>query len=440
MTATEPAQMTGAEAAALIRAKKLSCEELARSCLARIAARDADVKAWLWLDPDYVIRRARELDKLPPKGPLHGLPWGVKDVIDTEDYPTTQNSPLYDGVRVGRDAACVAVVRGNGALILGKTDTVEFASGGRKALTRNPYNPAHTPGGSSSGSGAAVGDFQVPFAFGTQTGGSHIRPASFNGIYGLKPSWGLVSREGARMSSMTLDTVGWYGRSVDDLILVGTAFRIPEDPLPVTVRGLRVGVCRSPVWNVIEPGGRLALETAAQRLEQAGAALFDLELPEPFYRLHDAHTAIVNSEGGASFLPEYVTGYDRLAPDLRAKVENTLQITTERLLGAYAVADQCRPMLDALFGPELDVILTPSAPGEAPVGLHTTGDAVFNRMWTLLHAPNVGIPCCFGPAGLPVGVTLVGKRLADARLLAVAKALAPVIDADPGAGLRRLWS
>ncbi|MGE4046653.1 MAG: amidase [Acetobacteraceae bacterium] len=438
-TATEPAKLTGAEAAALIRSKQLSCEELARSCLARIAARDSAVKAWLWIDPDHVIRRARELDKLPAKGPLHGLPFGVKDVIDTEDYPTTQNSPIYDGVKVGRDAACVGVVRGNGALILGKTDTVEFASGGRKALTRNPYNPAHTPGGSSSGSGAAVGDFQVPFAFGTQTGGSHIRPSSFNGIYGMKPSWGTVSREGVRMASMTLDTVGWYGRSVDDLILVGRAFRIPEDPLTVEVKGLRVGLCRSPVWNVIEEGGRIALETAAKRLTAAGAIVEDLELPEPFSRLHDAHTAIVNSEGGASFLPEYVNAYDKMAPDLRAKVENVLQITQERLLAAYEVADRCRPMLDAMFGPKLDVILTPSSPGEAPVGLHTTGDAVFNRMWTLLHGPNVGIPCCRGPANLPVGVTLVGKRLSDSRLLAIAKAVAPVIDADPKAGLRELW-
>lgn len=437
--ATEPAQLTGAEAAALIRSRQLSCEELARSCLARIGARDAAVKAWLWLDPDYVIRRARELDKLGPGGPLHGLPFGVKDVIDTADYPTTQNSPIYDQTTVGRDAACVAVVRGNGALILGKTDTVEFASGGRKALTRNPYNPAHTPGGSSSGSGAAVGDFQVPFAFGTQTGGSHIRPASFNGIYGMKPSWGVVSREGVRMSSMTLDTVGWYGRSVEDLILVGTAFRIPEDPLTVEVKGLRVGLCRSPVWDAIQPGGRLALETAAKRLSEAGALVTDLELPEPFSRLHDAHTAIVNTEGGASFLPEYVNAFDKLAPDLKAKVENVLQITPDRLLAAYAVADACRPMLDAMFGPDFDVILTPNAPGEAPVGLHTTGDAVFNRMWTLLHAPNVGIPVCRGPANLPVGVTLVGKRFADSRLLAIAKALAPVIDADPRAGLRSLW-
>src|SRR3984957_16206558 len=224
---TEPARMTASEASALIQSRKMSCEELVRSCLKRIASRDAAVKAWLRLDPEYVIRRARELDKLPSKGPLHGLPWGVKDVIDTADYPTTQNSPIYDEFRVGRDAAPVAVVRGAGSLVLGKTDSVEFASMGRKALSRNPYNSAHTPGGSSSGSGAAVGDFHVPFAFGTQTGGSHIRPAAFNGIYGIKPTWGLVSREGVRMSSMTLDTVGWYARFVDDLIMVVATFRMP---------------------------------------------------------------------------------------------------------------------------------------------------------------------------------------------------------------------
>lgn len=436
---TDPARMTASEAAGLIALKKMSCEELVRGCLDRIASRDAAVKAWLWLEPDQVIRRARELDKLGPKGPLHGLPFGVKDVIDTAEFPTTQNSPIYDGLRVGRDAACVGVVRGNGALILGKTDTVEFASGGRKALTRNPYNDVHTPGGSSSGSGAAVGDYQVPLAFGTQTGGSHIRPASFNGIYGLKPTWGLVSREGARMSSMTLDTVGWYGRCVDDLILVGTAYRIPEDATQVQVKGLRVGLCRSPAWHAIEPGGEQALAEAAKRLSDAGAIVDEIVLPAPFNGLIEAQNIIVNAEGGVSFLPEYANAYGILAPDLRAKVENAAGTTPEQLVAAYTLADSCRPVFDNLFGPSLDVILTPSSPGEAPVGLHTTGNAIFNRMWTLLHVPNVGIPACFGPAGLPVGVTLVGKRYSDARLMAIAKAVAPVIDTFAQERERRLF-
>ncbi|MEI7712787.1 MAG: amidase [Rhodospirillales bacterium] len=437
--ATDPARMTASQAAALIATKDMSCEELVRACLARIDARDATVKAWLWLEPDRVIRRARELDKLGPKGPLHGLPFGVKDVIDTAEFPTTQNSPIYDGLRVGRDAACVGVVRGNGALVMGKTDTVEFASGGRKALTTNPYNEAHTPGGSSSGSGAAVGDYQVPLAFGTQTGGSHIRPASFNGIYGHKPTWGLVSREGARMSSMTLDTVGWYGRCVEDLILVGTAYRIPEDTTPIEVKGLRIGLCKSPAWHAIEPGGEMALAVAAERLAAAGAIVEELTLPPAFDGLIAAQNIIVNAEGGSSFLPEYANAYDILAPDLRAKVENTIGTTPEQLLAAYALADACRPVFDGLFGPTLDAILTPSSPGEAPVGLHTTGNAIFNRMWTLLHGPNVGIPACFGPAGLPVGVTLVGKRYDDARLMAIAKAVAPIIDTFADERERRLF-
>jgi Asp-tRNA(Asn)/Glu-tRNA(Gln) amidotransferase A subunit family amidase len=436
---TEPARMTAAEASTLIQAKKLSCEELTRSCLARIRARDPVVKAWLSLDPDHVIRRARELDKLPWKGPLHGIPWGAKDVIDSADYPTTQNSAIYDGLKVGRDAAPVAVVRGSGALILGKTDTVEFASGGRKALTTNPYNPAHTPGGSSSGSGAAVGDFQVPYAFGTQTGGSHIRPASFNGIYGMKPSWNRVSREGVRMASPTLDTIGWYGRGVEDLTLVADAFRIGRDPVPVSVKGLRVGVCRSPVWREIQPGSELALATAAKRLADAGAIVEDLDLPDAFNGLDAAHSTIVQHEGGVSFLPEYINAGPMLAQDLRARVENTGQITAERLLAAHALADRCRPMLDALFGSKLDVILTPSSRGEAPAGLHSTGEDVFNRMWTLLHAPNVGIPACFSPSGLPVGVTLITGRLTDARLLAIAAACAPVIDQEMEARKKRLW-
>jgi len=325
-------------------------------------------------------------------------------------------------------------------LILGKTDTVEFASMGRKAVSRNPYNFAHTPGGSSSGSGAAVGDFQVHLGFGTQTGGSHIRPASFNGIYGLKPSWNRVSREGLRMSSISLDTIGWYGRSVEDLILVAEAFRIPRDPIPVSVKGLRVGLCRSPVWREIEPAGELALGTAAKRLASAGAIVEELELPEPFSRLHAAHTVIAESEGAAAFLPEYINANALLATTLKERVENVLQITAKQIVEAYALADRCRPVLDGLFGPQLDVILTPSSKGEAPEGLHTTGDAVFNRMWTLMHGPNVGIPVCFGPNGLPIGVTLVGPQMGDSRLLAIAQSCAPVIDTEPEERKRRLWA
>jgi Asp-tRNA(Asn)/Glu-tRNA(Gln) amidotransferase A subunit family amidase len=287
-----------------------------------------------------------------------------------------------------------------------------------------------------------VGDFQVPLGFGTQTGGSHIRPAAFNGIYALKPSWGLVSREGVRMSSMTLDTVGWYGRCVDDLILVGEAFRLPKPaaPVPADPKGLRVALVRSPAWHAIEPAGEASLMTAAQRLRDAGCIVEDFELPEPFYRLHEAHADIVQTEGGVSFLPEYLSSYGILAPDLRGKVENARGVTPEKLLASYALADSCRPAFDALFGEDFDVILTPSAPGEAPEGLHTTGNAIFQSMWTLLHVPCVAIPVGRGPRNLPIGIQIVGPRMTDTRLMQFARLLAPVIDTDPKAPLRDLFA
>ena len=251
----EPCFLTAADAAVQIRKKTLTSETLVRSCLERIAARDAAVRAWVHVDPAYAIAQARELDKRPVAGPLHGLPFGVKDMVDTADMPTTQNSPLYQGQRPTKDAGCVTVVRHSGALILGKTDTVEFAAGGRKALTRNAHNLAHTPGGSSSGSGAAVADSMVPLAFGTQTGGSLIRPAAFNGIYALKPTWGAVTREGAKLLSATCDTVGWYGRSVADLALVAEAFRLRDLSVQknIAIKGLRVALCQTPYWSKAEP-------------------------------------------------------------------------------------------------------------------------------------------------------------------------------------------
>lgn len=438
----EPCQLTAAAAAALIKARKLSAEELIRSCLERIDKREPLVRAWLHTDPERALRDAREADKCAPNGVLHGLPIGVKDVIDTRDYPTTQNSPIYANLQVGRDAACVALARGAGAVVLGKTDTVEFASSGRKALTCNPYNPKHTPGGTSSGSGAAVADFMVPLAFGTQTSGSLIRPAAFNGIYALKPSWNRVSREGVRMFAASLDTVGWYGRCVDDLALMAQAMGVDTAigaEGSIAVGGLRVGLCRMPMWTHIEPAGAAALDAVARRLGEAGVVVRDLDLPAPFVGLRNAQAVVATREAGVAFLPEYVNAHVLLHENLRAKVENRTGITDRMLLDAYALADACRPQFDALFGPQLDVVLAPAAPGEAPEGLDTTGDAVFNTLWTLLHVPCVAIPAGRGHKQLPVGVQLIGPRLSEPRLLAIAHALAPLIDVDPAAGLRQLW-
>lgn len=425
----EPCFLTAAQAAARMREKTLTSEALVRSCLERIAGRDADVRAWAYVDPAQAIAQARELDKRPIMGSLHGLPFGVKDVIDTADMPTSQNSPQYQGHQPSKDAGCVAVVRLSGALILGKTDTVEFAAGGRKALTRNPHNFAHTPGGSSSGSGAAVGDYMVPLAFGTQTGGSHIRPAAFNGIYALKPTWGSVTREGAKLLSAMCDTVGWYGRSVADLALVAEAFRLRDlsSQKPVTTRGLRVAMCKTPYWNKAEPSAQKALATAAERLQKAGARIEELELPSRFGALNDAQRTISRGEGGAAFLPELLTHGERVHTELRDMAENRHGITGAMMVEAYDLVADCARTFEAMAA-SFDAVVTPSAPGEAPEGLHSTGDWVFNAMWTVMHMPCLAIPCIKGPKGLPVGIQIVGARYSDARVLAVAAALAPIID------------
>lgn len=437
---SDPCEMTASQAADAIARRALSVEELTASCLARIARRDAAVKAWAFLDPDLALRSARELDKIlihhGALGPIHGLPFGVKDMIDTADMPTTNNSPIYPGHRPGQDAQIVRNIRATGGLVLGKTDTVEFAAGGRKALTRHPMDPTRTPGGSSSGSGAAVGDRQVPLAIGTQTGGSHIRPASFNGVYAIKPTHNSVAWSGSRQYAPTLDTLGWYGRSPDDLVLVARAFRLwnMDAPPELDIGALKVGVARTANWGKAAPETVAAIERAATLLADAGAELRDLDLPDGFDRLTEAQGVISAAEGRVQFLPEYLENYDRLHPDFRKRVENSENVTPKQYLDAVNLAAECRARFDALFDDTLDVVLTMSAPGEAPENPdETTGDAVMNKMWTLLHVPCVNIPGAVGPNGLPVGVTLVGPRLGDARLLATAKAVAPCLDTALGA-------
>ena len=425
-----PYELTAHEALVQMRNRALSCEELVRSCLAHIEARDGDVRAWIAIDADAAIRQSRERDKCDAAASLHGLPWGVKDIIETADFATTYNSPLYLDHRTFSDAACVRVVRRCGGIIIGKCDTVEFACGGRKALTRNPHNLAHTPGGSSSGSAAAVAARMVPLAFGTQSAGSHIRPAAFTGIYALKPTYGLVNRDGVRNYAPTLDTVGWFARSVQDLALVAAAFRFPgiASGNARDVRRLRIAVCRTPMWNRAEPAGKSALLAAAERLSAAGARVEEVELPRDFDRLPAAQHTILHGEGRASFVPDFLHWGNALHEDFVAEAENALGITPEALRDAYDLAGRCRPTFDAMLDTGFDGLLTLAAAGEALHGLESTGDPIFNSLWTLLHVPCVAIPAGRGPQGLPVGLQLIGSRFSDLRLLGVAAAIAAVID------------
>jgi len=426
MTANE---LTASEVAASIRDGRRTAEAVARACLDRIAARDSAVRAWAFVDPDAVIRRARELDAGPLRGPLHGVPIGVKDMIDTADMPTQHNSPIFADHRPSLDAAPVATLRAAGAIILGKTDTTEFAAAGRWAATRHPLDARHSPGGSSAGSAAAVADWQVPLALGTQTAGSTMRPASFCGVFAFKPTWGAVSREGLKLYAASLDTLTWFARSVADLDLLCDVFAIADDAptAPVSVSGARIALCRSPAWSFAQPGTETAMDVVAEQLRAAGAVVTMLDLPEPFADLgFGVHQAVMFSEGRAAFLNLARTHPDLLHDDFHARVGNRAGISRARLLAAYDQAAACRPLFDAIAR-EYDAVLTPSARGEAPRLEAGPGDAVFNRMWTLLHVPCVNIPVCAGPAGLPVGLTLVGPRFTDRQLLATARAVAAAI-------------
>ena len=340
-------------------------------------------------------------------------------MIDTADLPTQHNSPIYRGHHPGQDAACVAVLRAAGAIILGKTETVEFAAGGRKAPTTNPHDPRRTPGGSSSGSAAAVADFQVPLAFGTQTGGSLIRPASFCGIFALKPSWGLVSREGAKLASLSFDTIGWYARSIADLAAVAELFQVIDAPLSLPpAQKLRIAICPSPVIEQAAPETRAALARGAEILAASGARCETLQLDTRFDGLVEAHETIALAETRAAFLGEYRRAGHLLDNDFKAKVENRAGVTPQQLRDAYDLAGECRVAFDGIAA-GYDAILTPAAIGEAPIGLASTGDHIFNRIWTLLHVPCVAVPGFRRPNGLPVGLQLVGPRFEDGRVLAV---------------------
>lgn len=427
----EPFELTATEAARRIADGSLTAEALTRSCLERIAAREATVRAFTFCDPQLAVAGAREADKAYAKGVLHGLPIGIKDMIDTADMPTTHNSPIYQGHRPGQDAACVAISRGEGAVIIGKTDTLEFAAGGRRARTSNPHDETRTPGGSSSGSAAAVAAGMVPLAYGTQTGGSTIRPASFCGVYAMKPTHGVVSTQGFKRYSHTLDTIGWYARAPEDLALPARAFRLwgMEDEAaaaPKPVAALRIALVEGPNWPRAEESARQALHLAGERLRRAGATVEPLALPPPFDAISAAQRTIMLSEGRGAFLAEYLLHHSKLHPEFRERVENRSGISAAEIVAAHDLAAECRRLFDALF-PGVDAVLTPAAVGEAPVGLQNNGDPIFNAMWTLLHAPCIAIPCHRGPHGMPVGVQIVGPRYGDAALLAVAAAAGPVI-------------
>ena len=413
--------LTASEAARRIETGAASSVQLIEDCLARIAARDGEIQAWTHVDGHAALAQARACDAGPRRGPLHGVPVGIKDIFDTWDMPTTYGSAIYKGFRPPVDTAAVALLRLAGAVILGKCVTTEFASPVLGA-TRNPHDLARTPGVSSSGSAAAVADFHVPLALGSQTGGSTILPAAFCGVVGYKASLTGIDRGNVRHLRPTLDTMGLFARSIDDIVLLRAALTgaasSAGDMAPDA--RIRIGVCRSINWHKAEPESRTALESAVTALQKAGAEIVEAEMPEVFNGIEDSFRVISSVEGARALSVEVRDHLGDMNHWIRSGHAIAAKLTAADYDKAQAHAFACRASLQQIFE-RCDVILTPSTNGEAPADLVSVSDSAFNRIWTLMHTPCVTLPRYAGPNGMPVGVQIVGPVGADDRTLALAR-------------------
>lgn len=438
-------KMGACEAAAAMREGRLGAAELMDACLAAVDAREADVGAWAFLDADYAREQARRADELrrsgAATGKLHGVPVGIKDIVDTDDMPTENGTVLHAGRRPVRDAALVRMLRMAGAVVMGKTVTAELATYA-PGKTRNPHDLARTPGGSSSGSAAAVAAGMVPLAIGTQTNGSVIRPAAFCGVFGFKPSFGLVPRTGVLRQSPALDTIGVFARSLEDIALAMECIAgfDEDDPAtrPIAVPAFRavmneappvrptLAFVRTPMWERAEPQTAQAFAELAETLDEAMQVR---DLGDAMRAAWDWHRTIMETDIAANFAREYDVGADRLSASLRAQIERG---RATRAVDYVAAIDRSRTLhtvFEDLFD-RFDAIVTPAAPGPAPVGLGTTGDPAFCTLWTLCGMPALVLPLLRAADGMPMGVQLVGKRGDDARLLRTARWLLETLAAD----------
>jgi Asp-tRNA(Asn)/Glu-tRNA(Gln) amidotransferase A subunit family amidase len=430
------ADLTALDARERLASGAATAVELTTACLRRIADRDGAIQAWAFLDEEYALARAAAVDAYRqtgrPTGSLHGLPVGVKDIIDTRDLPTENGNELDRGRRPADDAWLVARLRAAGAVVLGKTVTTECAYLA-PARTRNPRDPQRTPGGSSSGSAAAVASGMVPLAVGTQTGGSVIRPASFCGIVGFKPTFGLIPRTGVLRTSRHLDTVGTFGRSVEDAALLADVLaghdaadpdtspmpppRLLDTALaepPVTPQ---LAFVKTPAWSGVDSD---CAEGFGELIAALGDRCDDVELPAVFAEGATAHRRIMLAEIAHNLRHYYDRGADRLADETRAAVEEGRAVAATEYLASLDWRETLHAGVEEVFE-RYDAIVTPAATGEAPAGLHSTGSAAFNVLWSLLGVPAITLPLLTGMNGLPVGVQLVGRRGNDGRLLRTAR-------------------
>jgi Asp-tRNA(Asn)/Glu-tRNA(Gln) amidotransferase A subunit family amidase len=444
----EPSRLnwfSAADAARAIRDGAFNSVELVEACLARAREVDPKVQAWTYLDPEHALAQARALDERrkegAPVGPLHGVPVGIKDIFDTADMPTEDGTVLHAGRTPATDAAAVARLRAAGAVIMGKTVTTELATYA-PGKTRNPHNAEHTPGGSSSGSAAAVACGMVPVALGSQTNGSVIRPAAYCGVYGFKPTHGLISRHGVLKLSRALDHAGVFARTIEDIALAceelaGFDERDPDTRMRARIPFLRIAAeeppfpprlafVKTPLWDRTEPDTR---EAFGELVAQLGDRVEEFALPESAQEALEWHRTIMEAEMAASLVVEYEKGRDRLSDSLRAQLERGRKHTAFDYQAALARVPLLNEGFSELFE-RYDAIVTPATAGTAPKGLASTGDPAFCTLWTLCGMPALSLPLMQGANGLPLGLQLIGPRHDDARLLRTARWLAATVETD----------
>jgi Asp-tRNA(Asn)/Glu-tRNA(Gln) amidotransferase A subunit family amidase len=416
--AKSPNRLSASEGVRRMAGKQLKARDLVEACLRRIEAREGQVHAWEALDPDGARKRADMLDKRSrPVGPLHGIPLAVKDIIATRTLPTTCGSPIYRDHVVGKDAACVTQLVRAGAIVLGKSVTTEFA-GAHAGKTHNPHNLRHTPAGSSSGSAAAVADFMVPVGYGTQTAGSVIRPGAFNGVVAYKGTYGWADMSGVKPYAPSLDTLGFFVREANDLALIRAAWgHAAADP---PREPPRIGFMRTPWWDLAEPYNRKNIEQAARSLRAAGARVREWTAPESWAALMQAQHRIMTKEATQSYARERARFSHLFSPIMQNLMIEGDAVTRRQYADARKRRQRALAELEEAWS-RFDLLLAPSARGEALSGLSNTGDPIFNRFWTLLGTPCIALPFNSGPFGLPLSVQLIGRRGNDDQLIAWAR-------------------
>ncbi|HYX03521.1 MAG TPA: amidase [Reyranella sp.] len=416
--AKSPNRLSASEAVRRMAGKQLKARDLVEACLRRIEAREGQVHAWEALDPDGARKRADMLDKRRrPVGPLHGIPLAVKDIIATRTLPTTCGSPIYRDHVVGTDAACVTQLVKAGAIVLGKSVTTEFA-GAHAGKTHNPHNLRHTPAGSSSGSAAAVADFMVPVGYGTQTAGSVIRPGAFNGVVAYKGTYGWADMSGVKPYAPSLDTLGFFVREANDLALIRAAWgHAAADP---PREPPRIGFMRTPWWDLAEPYNRKNIEQAARSLRAGGARVREWTAPESWANLMQAQHRIMTKEATQSYARERARFSHLFSPIMQNVMSEGDAVGRRQYADARKRKQRALADLEEAWS-RFDLLLAPSARGEALSGLSNTGDPIFNRFWTLLGTPCIALPFNSGPFGLPLSVQLIGRRGNDDQLIAWAR-------------------